>query len=214
MQAVSILGDRFRKLRVNADLTQEQLASLVGCSDRLVRKAESGGPIRSDFLDQIIQVLNKNGQKVSVADLVASHVMLIREVLLEYDEHGRGVLQHIDCFSEEVELFFPGDKRTFSFAGTWRGLPRVQVFLDRFFDSFQRQKCSLDVTLLESANQVTARFKEQVCFHGLWLKPLSISLHFHFEGHQVVRIECQYDTLAAYRTFAAVLESANNRTAI
>ena len=71
MKSVRIDGEMLRRFRLDAGLTQEALAAAVGCSDRLIRKAEAGGPIGTETLADFITVFNDAGCQppVTLSDL-------------------------------------------------------------------------------------------------------------------------------------------------
>ncbi len=69
---MAVDGSRLQTLRQQAGMTQEQLATATGFSDRLIRKAEASAPLRQTTISTIAQALSKRGRPVTVADLVLS----------------------------------------------------------------------------------------------------------------------------------------------
>lgn len=53
-RSVPVDGQRFKKMRLRLGMTQEEIASAVGYSVRLVRKLESGGPVSQRTLADFV----------------------------------------------------------------------------------------------------------------------------------------------------------------
>lgn len=209
MSGYTVNGEKLRALRRQVGLTQEQLASLVDCSDRLIRKAERSGSLRFATIDVIAKQLVKAGCNLNrTSELILSgdhEVRASAERFLEcYDQHGLSMLNYVDDVAEDFELYIPGDSTVIPFAGSWYGPEGLQRFLNTFFADFCRKPQSLDPVYLECENQVTAKFHDQCAYKGHWLPSYWINLHFTFQDGLISRIENHYDTFKFHQDFVAL----------
>jgi len=84
------LGKNIRKHRNSADLTQEQLAEVVGCSDRHIGKIENGQNIPSfDVIAAIADALNVGIDRLRHGDQPECTDYFIQE-LVALTEHFDG----------------------------------------------------------------------------------------------------------------------------
>jgi transcriptional regulator with XRE-family HTH domain len=190
-----VCGERLRELRTSCGLTQVELARLAGYSERLIRKAESGGSLSLATIADLAEALSSYHRWVSPAELCCSHEALARLFVNSYDEHERLMLDYCrHVLADDFVFHFAGEARS-ALAGEWLRAAGLQAWLDEFFAMVTRpvRRC-LQVSYLTDENEVTARYSDalvaadQSC-HTMW-----VNLHFTFcEGH-IQRIVYQCDT--------------------
>ena len=66
-------GALIRALREKRGFTQIDLGRLSGYSERLIRKAESGGSIRLETFQNLAVALSNSSELISFSDLIAVH---------------------------------------------------------------------------------------------------------------------------------------------
>lgn len=200
-------GRKLAELRKLAGMTQLDLASRSGYSERAIRKAEAGGFLRISTLHDLAQALSTEERRVQVQDFVQSQLAMAMAFVDAYDHYGKMMLQHCgEIFADEVELHCPGDSEQVPFAGAWRGIEGLQTFFDRFFGIFSRTSGSLKPIYLESDHRVVARYEDQVFFDSHPMPPFWVNLHFQFQGGRIIRIDDEYDTRYASQCFAELLQ--------
>jgi len=97
-----VIGERLRLLRRQRGWTQQELADLSGYSDRLIRKAEHGGPVSAASLQVLATTLSHPARVVTSQELQASSYFsmgVFKEVL----DPSRGFVESgvRDCCSDE-----------------------------------------------------------------------------------------------------------------
>jgi transcriptional regulator with XRE-family HTH domain len=204
---IRINGRLFADLRKQLGLTQIDLANRAGYSERVIRKAESGGPLRFDTIRDLSQCLSSPSGVVEPKHLFQSNRELAVQFVHAYDHYGRQALAHCKgLFTEDFEFFCPGDTEQVAFAGLWKGVEGMQQFFDRFFSIFARKKGSLNPTYFEAEDRVVARYEDQVFFESHPMPPFWVNLHFQFREGLIVRIDDEYDTRSAAESFSDLLK--------
>jgi transcriptional regulator with XRE-family HTH domain len=199
-------GTRLIELRKQAGLTQLDLAVRSGYSERVIRKAEAGGPLRFETVQDIAQCLSTPQHQVTATNLLRTHLDLASQFVHAYDHYGGSALEHCDgLFAEDFEFYCPGDPEQVAFAGTWPGTEGMQTFFDRFFGVFSRDPGSLQPVYLESKERIVARYEDRVYFEGHSMPPFWVNLHFQFRDGCIARIDDEYDTRLASVAFAKLL---------
>lgn len=200
-------GKRFADLRKQIGLTQIDLANRAGYSERVIRKAESGGPLRFDTIRDLSECLSTSRRIVEPGHLLQSNRELAVQFVHAYDHFGRDALLHCEgLFTDDFEFFCPGDTEQVAFAGLWRGTAGAQEFLNIFFSLFTRSVGSLQTTYLEADNRVVARYEDQVFFESHPMPSFWVNLHFQFRDGLISRIDDEYDTRAASESFFDLLK--------
>lgn len=206
-ESYRVNGKRFAELRKQIGLTQMDLANRAGYSERVIRKAESGGALRLETIRDLSQSLSTPNQIVEPSHLYHSQLDLAKQFVQAYDQFGRDALLHCDgLFHEDFQFCCPGDPIQVSFAGLWNGLEGMQEFFDRFFSLFSRKAGSLLPTYLEADCRVVARYEDQVFFETHPMPPFWVNLHFHFRDGLISRIDDEYDTRLAAESFLELLK--------
>ena len=101
-----LLGKNIRKLRNNADYTQEQLAEIVGCSDRHIGKIEQAQNIPSfDIIAAIADALGVGIDRLRHGDLLIRTDYFIQELVsLTEDFEGKEKLMAIAMVKALVSI--------------------------------------------------------------------------------------------------------------
>lgn len=204
---IRINGRLFADLRKQLGLTQLDLANRAGYSERVIRKAESGGPLRFDTIRDLSQCLSSPNAVVEPKHLLQSNLELAVQFVHAYDHYGRDALSHCrGLFADDFEFFCPGDTEQVAFAGLWKGAQGMQRFFDNFFSLFTRNVGSLNPTYFEAEDRVVARYEDQVFFETHAMPPFWVNLHFHFRDGLISRIDDEYDTRLAAESFLELLK--------
>jgi transcriptional regulator with XRE-family HTH domain len=200
-------GRKLAEFRKLAGMTQLELATRSGYSERAIRKAEAGGFLRISTLHDLAEALSTAERRVHVHEFVQNQLTMAMEFVEAYDRYGVAMMQHCgEIFSEAVELHCPGDSEQVPFAGVWRGRAGLQLFFDRFFGIFSRTPCSLKPIYLESDDRIVARYEDQVFFESHPMPAFWVNLHFQFQDGRVVRVDDEYDTRYASQCFTELLQ--------
>lgn len=129
-RAFAVAGPTLRSLRVARGWTQQEAAEKTGVSDRLIRKAETGGPLELKSIALLAQLYSKPDARVIPEQLLAApldagleppqaarHEALVRRWWEEVWNQGRldAIARMIapDCVlhAEGLELYGPGELR-------------------------------------------------------------------------------------------------------
>lgn len=195
-----------RQLRIARGWTQEELGKRAGYTGRLIRKAESGGRVRTAALADIAQCLSTTAQPVTVELLSHDPLQVAQLWMNSFDQYGVDMLSHIRAYMADDFVFqCAGNVTTFPFNGTFHGIEGHQQWLDAFFSCFVRQQ-GIDVTYTSGPDCATSRWLETVFMHGILCPPVRVNLHFFFRDALLIRIEDDYDTQAGAEIHAAILE--------
>ena len=199
-------GKRIAELRNQLGYTQLYLATLAGYSERVIRKAESGGPLRFDTIRDLSECLSTPRRTVEPRHLLHSNLELAIQFVHAYDHYGRDALHHCQgLFADDFEFYCPGDSAHVAFAGLWKGIAGMQEFFNRFFALFSRQTGTLCPTYLEAEDRIVARYEDQVFFESHPMPTFWVNLHFQFKDGLIKRIDDEYDTRAAAESFSELL---------
>ena len=135
MKGFKIDGERLRRLRENAGITQRELAIRLGYTERLIRKVEGGGPVRRDTLDDLVVYWAEHvddPRDLSARSFVLGEAdpgNLIRHLL--DDVFVRRDLTPINRhFHPRATMIFAGE----GFVGRQEIRKRLQTILDAFAD--------------------------------------------------------------------------------
>lgn len=80
-----VLGDRLRELRVGRAWSQREAAERAGFSDRLIRKAERGGPLELKTIALLAQLYSQPGAPVNPQTLLADRLEQANEPSAIYE---------------------------------------------------------------------------------------------------------------------------------
>lgn len=203
MAGFRIASDKLKQFRKRAKLTQEELAALADCSDRVVRKAEAGGSLRYETILSISTSLTSCGVSMQPDDLIAANLLKAKQ-FVEAMDRGLRSKEHFDLgnLSEELELNVAGHFPIIPFAGIWVGRSGLKQFLNRFCQLIERDPTSVLTRYSESEEAVVASRIDLWQFDRFTPIPVWCNFHFHFKKETISRIDFQYDTLVVYQTLA------------
>ena len=187
----------FRGRRKLLGWSQAELGQRSGYSERVIRKAEAGGTLRLQTIQDLASAMSVNGHSVSFLDLTIDLESIAKRFIESYDSQGCHMLQSCgDIFADDFAFTCPADPTQVSFAGVWRGVSGFQEFLNRFFGTFTRRNWILKPVYMVSKERVVARFEDQVYFQGSEIPAFWVNLHFHFRKGLVTRIDDEFDCLS------------------
>ena len=175
-------------------MTQLQLAKAAGYTERLVRKAETGGRLDISTVQNLAEALSQFGQPVSVDSLLQDNLAIAKLWVEKFDELGRGMLAAIEsCLSDDFVFYCPGNPQTVPFAGTFLGATGLQLWLDGYFSVFTRQ-APQELEFTTGSDAVVARWMEHCSIGKTPCRPIRISMYFRFRDGLIVRIDNDCDT--------------------
>jgi transcriptional regulator with XRE-family HTH domain len=133
-RAVLVNGERLQALRLQAGLTQEELAAKTGYSDRLIRKAEASGPLRFTTIADLAAAISSPTLTVTTDDLVLSPEPIARELTLALVNPDVEQLEKraIPNCHRDVQLAVHGDASEIPFAGHFVGPAGLLQFHRQF----------------------------------------------------------------------------------
>ena len=198
----------FRGHRKLLGWSQAELGQRSGYSERVIRKAEAGGSLRLQTIQDLASAMSVDGRAVSFLDLTIDLELIARRFVESYDSLGCGMLQACgDIFADDFAFNCPADPNQISFAGIWLGQIGFQEFLNRFFGAFTRNSGILKPVYMVSDDRVVARFEDQVCFHGHEMAAFWVNLHFHFRKGLVTRIDDEFDCLSLSKSLNQIQDA-------
>lgn len=167
-----VAGERLRALRQARRWSQRRAAERAGVSDRLIRRAENGGPLELKSLDLLAQLYSSLEQPLTVDDLIASplpprgaevdaghHEELLRRWFNEVWNQGRlaaiGELAAPDCvlYAEGV---------------TFRGPAEIRKRAERIRASFSNFRVEID-EIATHRDLVVGRWRMRMTNTGEWM---------------------------------------------
>lgn len=186
-----------RSLRRRAGWSQAELGKRAGYCERVIRKAEAGGKLSMETIENLAQTFSNASILTTTKELIYSEELLARTFVESYDGHGVGMLDHCgDHLAPEFVFNVPAKKSVLKLAGAYNGKGEFQTFLNRFFSFFSRRPSSLATTYLMGEDRVLAHFEDTLCFHNHDLPPIWVNLHFYFRDGLISRIDHQFDYVA------------------
>ncbi len=204
VKGLRVCGDSLRNLRIMRGLTQAELARLAGYSERLVRKAESGGTLSLSTIEDLAEALSCRERKVASSDLCSFPEAIARKFVDCYDEHQHRMLHYCgELFAKDFVFRCAGEPGSLV-AGDWYGVSGFQAWLDRLFSIVQRPRCNtLQVSYMTAQDLVTARYDDTFVAadrsqHVMW-----VNLHFTIRHGLIECLENEFDTSLAMKLEAA-----------
>lgn len=198
-----------RSLRRQLGWSQAELGRRAGYCERVIRKAEAGGSLSINTIENLVQTFVTNNLQVTTRELIYSEDILAQRFLSSYDSLGLGMLKDAEPFlTEDFVFHIPAEQSILEIAGTYEGKTRFQEFLNQFFSHFKRKTDSLTPTYLTGKGRVVAHFDEQLEYQGTALPPVWVNLHFYFRGGQISRVEAQFDYALALAAIERISASA------
>ena len=195
-RCLAVNGSTLRSCRTQLGWSQVELGHRSGYSERVIRKAEAGGTLRLQTIQDLAIAISVQGHVVSFLDLTIDLESIARQFVDSYDSLGRDML--VTCssiFAADFSFCCSADASQVSFAGIWHGLSGFQEFLNRFFATFTREPGILKPVYMVSQDRVVARFEDQVSFHEQEMSAYWVNLHFQFCNGLVTRVDDEFDSL-------------------
>ena len=192
----SVDGIALRVYRKKLGWSQAELGRRAGYSERVIRKAEAGGKLRPETIQELAAAMSCDGHRISLADLTIDLESIARRFVESYDLLGSGMLNSCsDIFADDFTLICPADPNQFSFAGEWIGKTGFQEFLNRFFGTFMRKSGIQKPVYMVCEDHAAARFDDQVSYRGIELPAYWVNFHFEFSDSLITRIDYEFDSL-------------------
>ncbi len=139
MQGHSVFGAKLKRLRIMAGLTQNKLAQLVDCSDRLIRRAEASFPVRFSTLERIAVALSELGQQVEPSDLISNHLAIAKRLWSGYAAHGRNLLDVFPHFTEDIHCRYQVPRTPSRSQANGKVLFSFNCGLNHFHETIERK---------------------------------------------------------------------------
>ena len=205
-----VCANKLRNLRLHRALTQAELATKAGYSERLIRKAEAGGRLNLATLQDLATVLSTEQEMVDPMDLVVSNVASATRFVEAYDQFGPRMIEHCsDILADDFSFVCRGDKVS-RLSGKWKGRDGFQAWLNQFFGMVDRpQKEKLEVRYLEGLDAVTAHFCDTFLVAGKQ-ESMWVNWHFTFKSGLIAGVVDEYDTLLVLEFEKRVAECRND----
>lgn len=130
----------FRKLRQECGYTQQRLAEISGYTDRLIRKAESGGYLNTETIEDLCDALSVEGKVVHPTDITtdnSSAAVGFVSQLLGIGENTSD--DFLDGISSSTSLTCSGDSEKCPLTGVWRGKTKIAKWANIFQTYFRPQ---------------------------------------------------------------------------
>lgn len=199
-------GPAIRNLRNLRGWTQKDLANRAGYTERLIRKAESGGTLGIQTAMDIAEALSQELHTVSSDDFVLARDRLAaaQRFLEAFALHGQDMVVHVKHelthdFSLRIAVF----SGSFSFfSNALLGSTGLQLFLDGIAGKFSIDNGLIDAKYTVGDEIVSARYSQKLWHAGRALDPFWVNLHFRFESQRIASIEVDYDTFAVSKIFS------------
>ena len=189
-------GKRLVKIRTEQGLTQNSLAKKADCSERLIRKAESGETITYSAIKNIAAALSQNGQIVHPEDLISNPTQLAKQFLQAFKTYESEMVAQVEHFIDEnFVLYCAGDSEKIPFAGVWKGTKGLDQWVKCFFKTLMRpQKDFYQPDYLTYKNTVVAWGQDWAHAPNLTFPPIWVTQKFVFKKGKLVRFEDLFDT--------------------
>lgn len=179
-------GAAIRSLRLARGWTQDEFASVAGYSRRLVQKAESGGSLAPGTLQVLAQALSVDHTPVQVADLVATPLSVVQELIAIIEQHlsdtGPAAAHLI---ADDFVMWCAGDPSEIPFAGQWRGVEGLTNYFRTFFSILEPDPDGVvrDLRFLTSGPVVSCWGTAHARVAGMPESP-PVWINFRFEVHE------------------------------
>ncbi len=111
-----------REHRLRRGMTQAQLASVAGFSERVIRKAEAGEPIRPHTLEVLAESLSTPDQPLTAADLRGDPMAVVQAYYRIRRQYSYDFAPHCGhLLADDYTVTIHADKDVLPYAGTWHG---------------------------------------------------------------------------------------------
>lgn len=184
-----------KTFRTTLEWTQQELAQRSGYSERLIRKAEAGGTVSLQSIQDIADTLSTPQVPVSYEQLLLDKLEMAKLVTNSYDLFGKSMLKNCHyVFSNDYIFNCPADPEQVPFAGEWQSVQGMQRFFDLFFSIFERQPGTLKPAYTVGPDCAVSHYLDTLYFGGEPLPPFWVNLHFQFRDGLITRLDDEFDT--------------------
>ncbi len=198
---VTINAAELKRLRQFRGWSQRELANKAGYTDRLIRKAESGGSLDQETICNLAEALSIEGDVVSIHSITVGQLSMAKQFIDAYDIYGQTMLQHVESILADNFVFHvPGNPNDAPFIGDWYGKTGLKDFLTTFFGMVSRNPGTLKAVYTVGHNTVSTRYVDTLFVPNQPPTVLWVNMHFYFDNGLIVRAEDQYDTKTASET--------------
>lgn len=207
MRGIQVNGVRFRQIRLACQLTQQQLATLAGVSERTVRNAESGQRVRLDFLNYLATALG-----IAVAEVIydpeelklglrenrrLEHVLAAIDAHVKENNHG----ELFGLMTRDVVFHSPGPAEI-PYSGEYRGTDAIRTFFDRTTEAIAYEGAPEIRSIRTGGNLVVISGFDNLraiptdkTFASTWMHV------YEFQNDRIVRVDSWSDTASVAEAF-------------
>jgi transcriptional regulator with XRE-family HTH domain len=115
-------GALVRFFRKQQGWTQQELATIAGYTERLVRKAETGQKLNADTIEDLAEALSTNACVVHPEDLISDPEAALWTYIKSFAIGERQIVaQCQSVMAEDVQIHVPGNPNFLPFAGDYDG---------------------------------------------------------------------------------------------
>ena len=212
---VAVNAEKLRDLRLSHGWSQSELARRSGYSARLIRKAESGGSLNYETIEDLAITLSTEEVQIPADQLTCNPKEIVQHFLEAYDAHGSKCVEHFQhVFAPDIELHCSADVETFPFAGSWKAHSGIAGFFAAFFGIYERRNQSIRPKYLVGDSCVVARFSEVLIYRGHELPAHQVCWYCEFYQGKIIRIEYEYDQYQAARNLRSLLDQNHQRSIV
>jgi transcriptional regulator with XRE-family HTH domain len=137
-------GELVRQRRRLRRWTQEDLADVTKLSVRVIAKAEAGGALHADTIEDLATALSMPETPLFPEDLISNPKQLALEFLQQLkSSRGQVVAKCQHFLDENIRFVMPGNPETMTFAGCHRGLAAMDKACAAFFEVLEITKPEL-----------------------------------------------------------------------
>ncbi len=130
-------GELIRHYRKQLNLTQLQLATKAGLSERVVRKAETNGQLRADSLELLANALGTGDMPLHARDLTSDPLAISQAYMRSYLQHGAdSARQSASLFAPDVVMAIHTDDASLQFAGDFHGVDGIEKMIRYAYTQF------------------------------------------------------------------------------
>ena len=132
------IGGRLRAHRLRLGLTQMQLATRAGYSERLIRKAEAGETIRTETLEVLAEALSSPDAPVTAGQLRGDPLAVVQAFWELRSIHSFDFARYCGhLLAEDFVLTHHGDPAVMPFSGTYHGQAGLIAFYEQTAHHFK-----------------------------------------------------------------------------
>ena len=199
-----------RSLRRQLGWSQAELGKRAGYCERVIRKAEAGGSLSINTIDNLVLTFLTHNIPVTARELIYSEDVLAQRFIGSYDSHGVAMLDQCEQYlTDDFTLDVSAVKTVLQIAGKYVGKERFNAFLGSYFKHFTREANSLTPTYLTAKGRVAAQFEEKLQFLGEDIPPFWVNVHFYFHAGQIARADVQFDYVLVTNTIEDIRRRAD-----